>query len=135
MQGDTRKKRLEPAQRRKEVNMNAVVILRWIARIGSVASTLLLLLFATSGGGVPRPSEVVALAFFPVGVVLGFGIAWWREGTGGAVTVLSLAAFYAWMTVVGGRFPTGPYFLLFAAPGFLFLACSLLGTMRRARTA
>jgi hypothetical protein len=62
--------------------------------------------------------------------VLGFVIAWRRERLGGLVTVCSLAAFYIWMTARDGHLPPGPYFLLFAAPGFLFLASSLLRTQR-----
>jgi hypothetical protein len=99
----------------------AISSIRWIARIYSLASMALIAMFATSGGAAPTAKELVALAFFPVGVVAGFLVAWWREGLGGAISVISLAIFYAWMTLMG-RFPGGPYFILFSVPGFLFLA-------------
>jgi hypothetical protein len=102
----------------------AATIVRWIARVGSISSLALLLAFAagSGGGSIPTAAEAVALGLFPVGVVVGFLIAWRREGPGGAITVLSLAGFYLWLFLVDGRLPRGPYFLLFASPGFLFLA-------------
>jgi hypothetical protein len=106
--------------------MNTTRMLRVIARVCSVGSLVIILAFATSGGGAPTPSEWVALAFFPVGVLLGLAMAWYHEGVGGAVAVGSLLAFYLWMTFVG-RTPSGPYFFLIAAPGFLFLASWLIG--------
>lgn len=104
------------------------IVLRWLARVGSIASTLLLAAFAFGGQESLRPTfvEAIGLFFFPVGVVVGFFIAWWWEGIGGAVTVTSLACFYVYMVARDGRLPTGPYFLLFAAPGFLHLANGLL---------
>jgi hypothetical protein len=95
--------------------------IRWVARILSLASMALLAVFATSGGGTPSAREMVALAFFPLGVSIGFVIAWWREGLGGLTSVVSLALFYLWMGLMSGR-ALGPYFVLFSAPGFLFLA-------------
>jgi hypothetical protein len=103
-------------------------VLRWTARAWGVASTLLLTAFAFGGAEHFRPtaSEAVGLLLFPVGVVVGFGIAWWREGLGGLVTVVSLALFYVWLFARSGRLDVGPYFLLFAAPGVLHLASALL---------
>jgi hypothetical protein len=99
-------------------------MLRWIARVWGVASFLLLLTFMAGGREAVRPTatEAVALLFFPVGVVVGFAIAWWRDGLGGLLTVGSLAAFHVYVFALCGRWQLGPYFLLFAAPGFLHLA-------------
>jgi hypothetical protein len=101
-------------------------IIRWAARIGSVASAALLAAFLFGESRTltptPTPTEAIALALFPGGVVIGMAIGWWREGLGGAVTVMSLAAFHFWMTILDGHVLHGPYFALFAAPGFLFLA-------------
>lgn len=114
--------------------MGPAAILHWTARTSGITSALVLLAFAF-GGHEPLPltaSEVVAFLFFPVGVVVGFAIAWWREMAGGLVTVGSLALFYVAMLVLGeGRL--GPYFLLFSAPGFLHIASALLA--RRAGSA
>ncbi len=106
--------------------MSPESILRWTARIWGVASTLLLLAFAFGGREHLRftASEALAFLFFPVGVVAGFIVAWRHELVGGLVTVGSLTFFY--LSVGGSGRPLGPYFLLFAAPGFLHLANALL---------
>src|SRR5262245_51461144 len=113
--------------------MKAAVSLRWIARIWSLASLAFIAAFAFGGQEVsnfPTAMEIVALASFPVGVVAGMLAAWRYEAIGGAITLISLAAFYLWMDLVGGRWPRGPYFVLLAAPGFLFLAAWLLERTR-----
>lgn len=101
--------------------------LRWIARMWGVASTLLLLAFVFGGREHLRFTAGEALMFllFPVGVVAGFVIAWWRELAGGLITVGCLLFFYLLLFVSKGRSP-GIYFLLFAAPGFLNLASQAL---------
>ena len=55
--------------------------LRWMARTWGAASGLLLLAFAFGGQEHLRLTMVEALVFllFPVGVIVGFVIAWWRE--------------------------------------------------------
>jgi hypothetical protein len=55
-----------------------------------------------------------------MGILIGLILSWFKEGVGGAITTTSLVLFYFifWAT---GRTPTGPYFILIAAPGFLFL--------------
>lgn len=106
--------------------MTASNIIRWIARIWSIGSAALLIPFLFSGGGIPTAYEALMMAFFPFGVLIGFAIAWRREGLGGAITVFSLVALYVLMFLRDGRLPAGPYFVLFAAPGFLFLLCWLL---------
>jgi hypothetical protein len=108
--------------------MRADFVLRWTARVWSIASALLILAFVFGGSESFRPtvSEAVGLCLFPLGVVVGFGVAWWREALGGLITVGSLALFYLWMLTRDGRLPGGPYFLVFAGPGFLFLASALL---------
>jgi glucose-6-phosphate-specific signal transduction histidine kinase len=100
-------------------------ILRWTARIWGVASTVLLMAFAFGGHEHLRLTlrEAVAFLFFPMGVVVGFVVAWRRELVGGLISVGSLALFYLHLWA-GGR-PVGPYFLLFAAPGFLHLVNAL----------
>lgn len=106
--------------------------LRWIARIGGVASTLMLLAFAFGGNEHLRlnATEAVAFLFFPLGIIAGFGLAWRRELLGGLLTIGSLAMFYLWIFVSSGRIPTGPYFLLFATPG-LFHLLALFAHWRR----
>jgi len=108
--------------------MRPDVVVRWVARAWSVASGLVLFAFVFGGGESLRPTgqQTIGLLLFPVGVVAGFAIAWWREAIGGLVTVGSLALFYVWMFAHDGRLPPSPYFLLLAAPGFLFLASAVV---------
>jgi hypothetical protein len=101
-----------------------VAAIRWIARLWSIVSIgFVLLMFIGSGleegftlAQFALP-ELVGLFFFPCGVCLGMLLAWSWEGLGGGITVGSLLAFYAALTVMGGRFPRGPWFALVAAPG------------------
>jgi len=113
------------------VKANAV---RWTARIWSLASMAFVLPFWNTGGW-PSASEAVALLFFPVGVFVGFIIAWRREAFGGLVSVASLAAFYGWMGLQSGRVPGGPYFLLLSAPALLFLVAAAMSRAPTPRTA
>jgi hypothetical protein len=50
-------------------------------------------------------------------------LAWWKEGLGGSITVGSLAAFYILYIATAGNLPPGPWWLVLAVPGFLFLWC------------
>lgn len=108
--------------------MRAAIALRWTARVWGIGTTLLVLAFIFGGQEHMRLTANEALGFlcFPIGVIVGFAVAWRRERLGGLLTVGSLALFYLWMYARDGRLPTGPYFLLFAAPGFLHLASALL---------
>lgn len=117
---------------RKEI-VKTTIVLRWFARIWSIASLTFFVAFIVGEGSLPNPTEAVGLIFFPIGVAVGFVIAWWREGIGGAITVMSLGAFYIWNMILDGRLPRGPYFVLLAAPGFLFLANWLLGRLQSIR--
>jgi len=110
-----------------------VTIIRWIARLWSIASIgFVLLMFIGSGlaEGFNLAQfafrDLVGLLFFPCGLCLGMIVAWRREGLGGGITVGSLLAFYTTLRIADGRFPRGPYFALVAAPGILFLVCWLL---------
>ena len=105
--------------------------LTWLARIWSLASIVFVLVFLFGdllGGHSPKPTsaEWIGLALFPGGVTVGLVVAWFRKGPGGAVAIVSLIAFYLWYFLERGTLPRGPYFLLVAAPGFLFLLSSLL---------
>jgi hypothetical protein len=103
------------------MNTKLVKRLRLTAKIWSILSIGFVLLFVigeglSGEGPMPTASEWVGLAFFPIGVVVGLALAWWREGIGGALAVLSLIAFYVWDLVRSGDLPGGPFFLLVVAP-------------------
>lgn len=122
--------------RRHRVGARGVLTaLLWTARALSVVSVVLLLLFLTGEDGLDpskvRPREWVALLFFPLGVMAGMVVGWWREGLGGAVCAGSLLAFYAWHLLSTGGLPGGIYFFAFSLPGFLFLLYGLLSKRSR----
>src|SRR5262245_10853640 len=109
--------------------MRPEAVLRWVARAWGLASTLLLLAFMFGGREHFRPTanEALGLLLFPVGVVVGFAVAWRREGVGGLISLGSLALFFLWIFARDGRLRGVPYFfLLFAAPGFLHVAGALI---------
>ena len=118
------------------MNETGLTVLRWIARIGALASVGTLLLFAMPEGpdspGI-RAEEIPMFLAFPVGVVLGMLLGWWRPWVGGLLTVTSLFAFYAIETAQSGSLPTGPWFVIFALPGLLFLFVGWLEHGRAAR--
>jgi len=103
-----------------------VKLLRVLARAASLLSLGMLVLFAFSGGNWPTPFEWLLIAFFPVGVAVGMVLAWHREVLGGAVTLVGLVGFYAIAAVADASRPLGPWFVAFALPGLLLLACGLL---------
>lgn len=105
----------------------ALTALRWLARISSLISLATLAAFLGPGeSGTPAGIEWLALAAFPGGVALGMLLGWWRERAGGLLTLASLVTFYLILGLAAGRWPTGPYFLILAAPGLLFLIVGLL---------
>ncbi len=104
---------------------NFAQILHWLARALSIISILILLLFVVGERFNPaalRPREWILMIFFPIGVIAGMAVAWGREGLGGAITFVSLVAFYLTHFLFTGGFPRGWAFVAFASPGFLFLA-------------
>lgn len=99
-------------------------IVRWTARIWSLCSIGLLLGFVVGEGINPASSgEALGLMFFPLGISVGMILAWWREGLGGSVTVGSLLVFYVIHFATAGTLPKGWAWLVFSAPGFLFMLC------------
>jgi len=110
-------------------------VVELLARVGSIASVTLLLMFFIGEGvhlsEITR-NEWIGLLFFPIGVVIGMIIAWWKEGLGSAITLGSLLAFYLVWGYLLRNHIGGWWFVIFAAPGFLFLLHWLLrGTDRR----
>ena len=110
-------------------------ITRWTARVLSVFSTFVLMLFLF---GEPFNVEKVTatqwlgLALFPVGLIIGFAVAWWREGLGGSITIGSLLAFYVvFTTLMREPLSDGGWFLVFGIPGFFFLLSALVRRSER----
>lgn len=104
--------------------------IRKIAKLWSIISCIFILILIIGYGldpNEPLPSliEWLELALFPFGVIVGQLIAWKKEGVGSFITIASIAVFYIIEFVFKGRFPGGPYFMLVAFPGFLFLICNI----------
>lgn len=57
--------------------------------------------------------------------MFGLAIAWRFEWVGSAIVVLSAASFYAFEYYSVGRFPKGPWILIFAAPALFFIASAI----------
>ena len=111
----------------------SVLTLRWLARIWSVATILLVAGFIVGEGiNVPRPGEALGFVLFPFGICLGMAFAWSNEVVGGAITVGCLIGFYIVHLVTAGTLPAGLGWLAFAAPGFLFLIAWGMSRHRRA---
>lgn len=106
-----------------------LAVVELLARVGSIASiTLLVMLFVGEGADPSKISsnEWVGLVFFPLGVVIGMAIAWWKEGWGWVITLGSLLGFYVVWGFLLRNHIGGWWFLIFASPGFLFLLHWLL---------
>lgn len=100
-----------------------VLTLRWVARTWSIASIGFLCAFLFGEG---LPTLTFKSALFPFGVMSGLVVAWRLERTGGVLAAISLVLFYTLEYLSQGRFPRGPWFLLIAAPGFLFIVSGCL---------
>jgi len=106
---------------------SAIVMIRWIARAWSILSFTFVLGMVVGellAPHAPMPSslrDIAGFLCFPIGVSGGMILGWRWEGIGGGIAAGSLAAFYGILYLADGRFPRGPYFVLVAAPGFLFL--------------
>lgn len=100
-------------------------ILRWTARLASVVCLAIIFLFFVGEGFDYRAvafKEWIGLLFFPLGVLVGLVFAWREESAGGAIAVLSVAAFYlvyGWL--LSGQLWQGWAFLPFLVPAALFL--------------
>lgn len=109
-----------------------LAVIELLARVGSIASIALLV--SIFMGEALHPSDIssnewAGLLFFPIGVTIGMIIAWWKEGLGAAVTLLSLLAFYFVYGYLLRNHIGGWAFIAFASPGFLFLLhwfCAML---------
>jgi hypothetical protein len=103
-------------------------VVRWIARLSSgVMAALILLIFvgeALADGFGPILHLTVReitmmIAFFAVW--LGLLLGWKWDLFGGLLTICGVAAFYLLDYLFSGTLPRGPFFLIFASPGLLFV--------------
>lgn len=117
-------------------NVLLVTILRWVARIWSVASIALISffiiahVFGPEEGTFNSLSDVVQFLFFPSGIYLGMMIAWKWEGLGGSITTGSALA----LDVIRPDLILDAGIIALAAPGLLFLVCWLLSRGQQLET-
>ena len=104
-------------------------IIRWAARISSILFLGVFALMFTRGTIDPAsltPREWLSLLFFPIGASIGMILAWWKEGLGGALTLVSVFV----CILIHDASSGGAYVLTCASPGLLFLFSWLLSIMR-----
>jgi len=107
-------------------------IIRWIARTwATLMAAMILVIFIGEGihdGIGPffqlTLKESLMMAAFWI-TWLGLVLAWKWERTGGSLIIAGMAAFYLIDFGFSGSFPRGPFFLIIALPGVLFLLSSL----------
>jgi hypothetical protein len=104
-------------------------LVHWSARVTSLLLLGLVIATVNGHGGPPnvfgQPTPV-QFEFAAMGLMLlGLLIGWVREGFGGLLVMLGLAAFNIVELAVNGR-PALGAFPLFAVPGVLFLLSALL---------
>lgn len=120
--------------------MNAPALtrtLQWTARGLSLLSLGMLLLFMVGEGFNPfhmQPREAALSFCFPLGLMLGLALGWWRAMLGGTLGVASVLAFYLLHLAQTGRFPGGVFFALFSLPALVFLAAGFCGKYGRTCT-
>ena len=98
-------------------------LIRWTAKVASLLSIGVLILFAFEPVHLSliTGEQLVGLAFFPGGLVLGLIISWWKEGVGAVMALASVLAFYLVYGLLLGNNVSSWAFLVFAIPAFLFL--------------
>jgi len=109
-----------------------VRVLRWVARVTALVMVVFILLMFIGEGiadgfeGLLTLTlrEGLLMAAFVV-VFLGLLLGWRWEVLGGVLVIGGTAAFYWLDFAYSGTLPRGPYFLLIAFPGLLYLICGL----------
>lgn len=103
----------------------AIPYLRLLARVASLVSLLGLgLLYFGEGVDAAHLTAVdwVGFAFFPIGVIVGMGLAWRLEWAGGLLSIASLGCFYlSSLLFTSGGFPQSGAFAVFTSPAAIFL--------------
>lgn len=100
-----------------------------MARISSLLSVAILAMFFIGEGfdiAAVSSSQWAGILFFPLGIVLGFSIAWKWEVVGGLVSIFSLAGFYVvYGVLIASKVPEGFAFMIFTSPALAFVISGL----------
>ena len=105
--------------------------IRWIAIVWSWVSIAFVLLFLIGYGldpteSLPTGKDLLIMLTFPFGVITGLVIAWKWEFVGSIISIVGLGLFYLAIYLDKGFWPRGPFIVLVALPGFIFLLHFLL---------
>ncbi len=119
--------------------MMTIQVMRWVARIGAGLTAVFILFFfiahAITDGATPlqylTARETAMMAAFGI-MWLGLIVGWKWELHGGLLSIGGVAAFYLFDYLFSGMFPRGPFFLIFALPGALFLYCGVMNRRKMA---
>ncbi len=106
----------------------AGTLLRWMGRLAGLGVAAFVLAFFVGEGAYMKPALLLNLGIW-LAFVLPFAgvlLGWRWEVLGGILAVGGIAGFYLWNHAMSGRFPSGPFFLFIASPGFLYLASALV---------
>jgi hypothetical protein len=121
--------RLQGYVRRAVFGSGSMVrVVLWLARLGSIAAVvpLMLILFGEQGSGPAGAREWLYLALFPVGFSVGYLIGWRWPLLGGCI---SLACMVTSLLVIGKLFPLRTYLIwgILSVPGVLFVIAGVIG--------
>ena len=114
--------------------MNIGEIIRWIARISSLVSLVLLGMFFFGGQEdqqFANSPEMVGFLFVSIErrnrifAQLEMGICRFDR-----FSLVGLFGFYCWHFLRSGEWPVGPWFLIFTSPAVVFLIAAILTTDR-----
>lgn len=103
-------------------------IARYLSLAGKVTSILFVIVIAMFyiGEGIQhdfeklRNEELIMMLFFPVGIIIGYVVSWFKKITGTIITVLSILVFYLIDYLISGTIPKGIYFIIFLVPTIFF---------------
>jgi len=103
-------------------------IIRWIARVWAALMAAFILFMTIGEAALEGFGPIFHLAFWESLMVGAFSIvftglilAWKWERLGGWLIIGGMAAFYLLNLIFSGDFPRGPFFVIIALPGILFL--------------
>ena len=112
------------------MNQKLIKIIRWVARVWAALMAAFILFMAVGDAAMEGPGPLFQLTFresLQMGafiiVFVGLILAWKWEKLGGWMIIAGMAAFYMLDYAFSGNFPRGPFFLIIATPGILFLIC------------
>jgi hypothetical protein len=115
-----------------------VRIVRWVARLGSLASLVIVILFVIGERANPLQmgsADQLIFLCFPAAVLGGVLLAWFWEFGGAVFALAGLTAFYGSTFFLAGTLPRDWRAVAAAAPAVLFLASAMLRRLARKKGA